>query len=535
MIECPSCGGGLRFDIKSKRMICDLCDSHFDPHSIDTKRGESAETGVNEYQTAVFLCPSCGAELMTNDENDAVGFCPFCGGASMIFSQIRQQWKPDYVVPFSITKDNAKLIYRMAGAKSPFVSRKYSNSKAVDSLRGIYMPYWVDEAEYDDDYSVDVVFREVSPSKSIAITDNRFAGHAKGTISYVHDASLRFSDDISEALAPYSLSEAEDFSEAYLAGFYTEISDASIEDYDERFEEALANMQGEVIGRDKRMLDCIEQWGTQYAVLETKPYKPMKQKSRNIKRLLFPIWFMGKKRKNGITYAVINGATGKISADFPLSPLRILLTALGMGGLLFGISFFLPAVTAEVCLSICAVFTLIGHLIMERAYQKMMETKLNIIVKTADRYALSGFVLMLISGAVRLLKYNMLKPILIVIGTALFLYTVLFLGFLVKSSARIRRELKKNRSVKYRPELLKEAKRFRTAKWIIFTLEFLLIIVSVVLLVLRVSDPIYLFGLCLLMLVDLFAAAMAVIRFQRAMAVRRPPQMNKKGAQYDEN
>ena len=111
---------------------------------------------------------------------------------------------------------------------------------------------------------------------------NRFAGHAKGTISYVHDASLRFSDDISEALAPYSLSEAEDFSEAYLAGFYTEISDASIEDYDERFEEALANMQGEVIGRDKRMLDCIEQWGTQYAVLETKPYKPMKQKRKTV-------------------------------------------------------------------------------------------------------------------------------------------------------------------------------------------------------------------------------------------------------------
>ena len=535
MIQCPSCGGGLRFEIETQTMKCDHCGSHYNPADVDTSRGDSTEVGVNAYDVAVHICPSCGAELLTNDANDAVGFCPFCGGASMIYSKIRQQWKPDIVVPFSVTKDNCKLIYQMEAAKSPFVSRKYRKPGSADSFRGIYFPFWIIDADYDDDYSVDVIFSETSATRSVAITDNRFVGHAKGTISYVHDASLHFSDDISEALSPYSLTNAVDFSEAYLSGFYTEISDASIEDYDERSKEVLADMQGEIIGRDSALIDFVEQWGTRYKVVETKTFKPMEEKSRNIRKMLFPVWFMGKKRGSGVTYAAINGATGKIAAEFPLSPLRILLTALGIGGLLFGISFLLPAVTAEVCLMICAASTVIGHLIMERAYQIMMEEKLNIIVKNRDILAWTGFVLMMISSATPLLKYSKFIPFLIVLGVSLFIYAILFLANIIRSGVGIRRELKKKRSVKYRPQLLREIKRYRAFKRIIFIVELLLIIAMVTLLVLRVSDPIYLFGLCLLMVTDLFAAAIAVIRFQRAMSVRRPPQMDKKGALYDEN
>ena len=61
MIQCPSCGGGLRFEIETQKMVCDLCGSHFDPQSINTESGDSTEVGVNAYDVAVHICPSCGA------------------------------------------------------------------------------------------------------------------------------------------------------------------------------------------------------------------------------------------------------------------------------------------------------------------------------------------------------------------------------------------------------------------------------------------------------------------------------------------
>ena len=65
MISCPSCGAGLRFDVPSQMMVCDHCDSRYDPGTIDTGRGDSTQTGVNEFDAAVFICPSCGAELLS--------------------------------------------------------------------------------------------------------------------------------------------------------------------------------------------------------------------------------------------------------------------------------------------------------------------------------------------------------------------------------------------------------------------------------------------------------------------------------------
>ena len=72
MIYCPSCGHGLRFDIQTQQMLCDACDSRFDPATtgVMNKNAEEHRT----YDSYVFTCPSCGGELLTTDQNDAVGF-----------------------------------------------------------------------------------------------------------------------------------------------------------------------------------------------------------------------------------------------------------------------------------------------------------------------------------------------------------------------------------------------------------------------------------------------------------------------------
>ena len=107
MVHCPSCGAGLRFDIERQQMFCDHCQSLFDPQRITDSTYNDAKT-ENNFETYSYICPDCGAELMTNDKRDAIGFCPYCGGASMIFDRIRRDWKPDGVIPFAVTKEQCK-------------------------------------------------------------------------------------------------------------------------------------------------------------------------------------------------------------------------------------------------------------------------------------------------------------------------------------------------------------------------------------------------------------------------------------------
>ena len=45
MIQCPTCGAGLRFEIESQQMVCDYCHNHFDPTQItDNSTRDDAKT-----------------------------------------------------------------------------------------------------------------------------------------------------------------------------------------------------------------------------------------------------------------------------------------------------------------------------------------------------------------------------------------------------------------------------------------------------------------------------------------------------------
>ena len=58
MVQCPNCGGLLKFDIASQKMKCDSCSSLFEPYAFDAQGAEE----TTEYEVTVFRCPQCGGE-----------------------------------------------------------------------------------------------------------------------------------------------------------------------------------------------------------------------------------------------------------------------------------------------------------------------------------------------------------------------------------------------------------------------------------------------------------------------------------------
>ena len=107
MYECPNCGGNLRFDIPTQSLFCDYCHTQLNPYSYQ-KDHDAVETST--YDVNIFTCPQCGGEILST-ENAATGFCSFCGASTILDSRIAREKRPDYIVPFQITKEDCKKAY----------------------------------------------------------------------------------------------------------------------------------------------------------------------------------------------------------------------------------------------------------------------------------------------------------------------------------------------------------------------------------------------------------------------------------------
>ena len=359
MIHCPGCGGGLRFDIASQHMLCDYCGGHYDPASTASMNKEAK--GTQTFESYVFLCPSCGGELLTTDQNDAVGFCPFCGGVSMLFDRIHQQWEPEHIIPFQITKEQCKELYAKEARKSIFTARQYRDPQLIEGFRGFYMPYWNYQAIQQGTYHMQGVHKGVFSKKSYSIsgkTDLKLDG-------YGHDASRSFADRLSENIAPFDPAGHRPFAPGYLSGFYADIGDVDAHTYDAEGEECIRENTAELMAKEQSVTNPPGVFGKIKA--DPKSAK-IPTKIVSAQRTLYPVWFMSYRNKDKITYAAVNGQTGKVSADLPVSPIRVMIAVLALGAALAGLSFFLPSVKANIALVLTTILLVIGAFVLGHAF-----------------------------------------------------------------------------------------------------------------------------------------------------------------------
>lgn len=96
----------------------------------------------SEYmESKVYTCTACGAELMINNVETST-FCAYCGQPTIVFNRVSKCRRPRYIIPFSVTKDQALSIIRQNLSKGDYVPDEVKNFK-VEMLRGIYIPFWL--------------------------------------------------------------------------------------------------------------------------------------------------------------------------------------------------------------------------------------------------------------------------------------------------------------------------------------------------------------------------------------------------------
>ena len=124
--KCPCCNAGLVFGSQVQQLKCEYCDNTFDLDTVRAFNESQNGAAVDEFtwdaeenrewseseqvSLNAFQCPACGGEILT-DDSAAATFCPFCDNPTIMPTRLSGTLKPDAVLPFRKSKEDAKAAF----------------------------------------------------------------------------------------------------------------------------------------------------------------------------------------------------------------------------------------------------------------------------------------------------------------------------------------------------------------------------------------------------------------------------------------
>lgn len=307
---CKNCAGTLIFDPESKKLVCKICGTAFEATEVKDYSEELLsdvntlrKKEVSYYDANIYVCNHCGAEVILHGKESST-FCVYCGNPTIVFNRISRQIKPDGIIPFSISREQAMENVKTMFGSGAFVPDELTDPK-IDKIRGIYIPYWIVDAEFHDS----VIVKSTSSDEDGFKSNEYFGVTGRCTVHRVLcDASTRFSNELSYNLEPFDLGSVRAFDPDYLAGFYSDISDLSLRDLQKDVTLRCDKMFGE-----KTMSQLP---GGRKSVIGSSPSTEI---HNDPIYAMLPVWCMTF-TFDGITHTIlVNGQTGKVVGTIPFA------------------------------------------------------------------------------------------------------------------------------------------------------------------------------------------------------------------------
>lgn len=350
-LKCPCCGGTLEFDNKTQMVVCPFCDSQFTTEDLKAysddlasdKQDETAwdESRVQEYTDKemkgmkIYSCDSCGGEIIV-DETTSSTKCPYCGNNLVVSKQLSGDLRPNYVIPFKNDKETVQQDLKKFFRKKPLLPGSFSKENVIEEIKSLYVPFWI----FDADVEGKVRFKgETTRTWSDSNYDYRETKYYSiirgGGIAFDHvpvDGSSKMEDKLMESIEPYDFSQAEEFNIAYLAGIAADRYDV---DKDVTFNRATQRFRD---GTIQAFRDDVHGYSN-----VTVQDSNIQLSNTKANYALYPVWILNTKWKDKNYRFAVNGQTGKVAGDLPVSVpkfiLFYLLFFLAIGGAVFGIAF----------------------------------------------------------------------------------------------------------------------------------------------------------------------------------------------------
>ena len=311
--ECPACGGAMEFNPHTQKLKCPFCDSEFDVKDyVANHNSESSGTqSESDEEMYIYSCGSCGGEILATESLGSLK-CPFCSNNVVVKEKFTGEFKPDYIIPFKLTKDDAVKTYTDYVKGKRLVPKVFLEKNHIDEIKGVYVPFWLFDATQNYSGSFEgTKVRTWSDSKYMYTETKYYDIIRSGNEKFERvpvDGSKEMPDDLMESLEPFDHNEMVPFNMGYLAGFlankYNVESSACKDRAFERMSaSASADFRNTIAG---------------YSSLRTK-HETCNTSGSSYKYALYPVYILNTTWNGQNFLFAMNGQTGKFIGNLPFS------------------------------------------------------------------------------------------------------------------------------------------------------------------------------------------------------------------------
>lgn len=336
--QCPNCSAALEYDNSIGKFRCFYCDGTFEEREIknlfkdneqmELKENESElteEQAVDEefaQQSALYNCPNCGAGVIC-DSLTASTRCHFCHTPVILSGRLSGDYKPDVIIPFTTTREQAESGFERYIQGKFLLPKGFKENARINSISALYVPYWLKSGIIDSEMTA-MGGKVTSWSRG----DTRYVntklyrverGMDMAFIRVPCDGSRRIDDSLMESIEPFNYSGLKPFSMSYLSGCAAEKYDVPKQEAAQRIDERVRQAAEQVL-RDS---------AKEYNTLTDVQIRVASRQQTYVYALL-PVWFLNY-TYNGKDYAfAMNGQTGTMFGQLPVSGLKKFLFGLGI-------------------------------------------------------------------------------------------------------------------------------------------------------------------------------------------------------------
>lgn len=352
--KCPQCGAtDISLNTKTGLLRCNFCRHEFMPEKVEgletdisKLEGEILGSGAQDIEQGAkdiitLKCSSCGAEVVIDTSETTQARCHWCRNTLSINEQIPNGSIPDVVLPFKLTKAEAKeQIEKFVGRRKFFAHPQFKQEFTTENIMGVYFPYMV----------VDINAHSTFYGKGEREVRRYYRGSGNNRKLY-YDADLyeierdfdltingltvesssdklnkkasNKTNNVINAIMPFDIENCVKFNSNYLKGYTSEKRDTNIDEL-----RPLVDTQSKDIARFSanktiKQYDRGVNWSNQNLDIKGKQWKSA----------YLPVWLYSYQQQKGdkkiLHYVAVNARTKETMGSVPIHmPMLFLISAL---------------------------------------------------------------------------------------------------------------------------------------------------------------------------------------------------------------
>ena len=324
-IGCPNCGGNnIKFIPEKQVVYCDHCKQESPVSSVKTDKL------YNNYDKC--NCSSCGFNLIV-EENTIITVCPYCGSNQIVKSKFNSEFRRDKIIPFKFGHDEFVSNFADHFGSNELIPDDFLDSVHISDIKGIYVPFKM------VNIGASAITRGTAIDRQINTNDDGpdydyyyklFDMVYDFSSDIVYDVSTNVENINTNSVGPFDYEEVVDFNPTYLCDFSSEMGNDKEEK--DLFVKEILNVATKIVNNKIQEVGPGDKPHHVVINMQTKERRTSHIFNGGINEInfrensnynvLLPIWFFQYKYKNKTYSCLMNGQTGKIVGNVPLSKFK---------------------------------------------------------------------------------------------------------------------------------------------------------------------------------------------------------------------